>query len=93
MSRCAHLQSTYKLQELPKCRKCKNKELSLVLASYNGKLVWEWECPQCNRAIPRHSLKEPKSNAEDIWLQKWCKNEARRREEEKNHYRTKTNTS
>ena len=63
MSRCAHLQSDYKLRKLPKCTRC-NSEFILVLASYetpSGKSkppVYEWECPKCHKVVPKEFLKE-----------------------------------
>ena len=83
MSNCAHKQSTYKLFKLPMCVRCKQ-EFVLVMAAYdyNGhtKLVEEWECPKCHKAVARGKLKENIPTEQDIWLSKWCKNEERRDE-------------
>lgn len=73
MSRCAHMQSEYKLRKLPKCTRC-NSELVLILASYelpNGKKkepIYEWECPKCHKIVPKEFLKEEKLTAQDKFL-------------------------
>lgn len=92
MSRCAHLQSTYKLRKLPKCSRCNN-EFILVCAAYEktSGYRYEWECQKCHKTIPKESLREEPLSPEDQWLQNWCKEngkrEARQKENDK-EYRT-----
>jgi hypothetical protein len=73
MSRCAHLQSEYKLRKLPKCTRC-NSEFILVLVSYDNPdkkrrpPVYEWECPKCHKTVPKEFLKEEKLTEQDQFL-------------------------
>ena len=93
MSRCAHLQSTYKLRKLPECSRCNN-EFILVCAAYDKTpgFRYEWECPKCHKTVAKENLKEEPLLPEDIELQKWCENnelERKRLIEYKRKYRTK----
>lgn len=87
MSRSAHAQSTYDLHELPKCSRCRQ-EFQLVMAAYDlrdgkTKLVEEWECTKCGKAVPKSALREMPLSEEDRKLSDWCKDEQRRRKREK----------
>lgn len=66
MSRSAHAQSTYKLQEMPHCRKCKG-ELIYVAAVYEGESNFrnEWECSRCGKIFPASRIKTPELPDQD----------------------------
>ena len=74
MSRCAHQQSTYKMRKLPKCSRCNN-EFVLVCAAYDKTpgFKYEWECLKCHKIVPKETLREEPLLPDDLWLQKWCK--------------------
>jgi ssDNA-binding Zn-finger/Zn-ribbon topoisomerase 1 len=75
MSLCPHRQSNYKLRKLPRCNRCKI-EMILVSAMYdNSKSIsWEWECPKCNKSVPKNLLKEEQLSEQDLKLKEWCEN-------------------
>lgn len=89
MSRCAHMQSDYKLRKLPKCTRC-NSEFILILASYelaNGhkkEPVLEWECPKCHKIVPKEFLKEEKLTEQDKFLSDRAEKLRRRNTKNKN---------
>ena len=74
MSRCAHLQSDYKLRKLPRCSRC-NREFHLVTTHYTGSKnpVEEWECPKCHKAVPKSLLKEETPSDWEQFLHERCK--------------------
>ena len=75
MSKSPHSQSTYILHKLPKCSRC-NSEFVLVYAKYdrNPQPKYEWECTKCHKVVPKELLQEEPLLYDDLWLQKWCKN-------------------
>jgi hypothetical protein len=81
MSQNAHVQSGYKLRELPSCSRC-NSEFILVCSSYEGipGIRYEWECTKCHKVVPREALREEPLSDADVKLQKLCReNELERR--------------
>ena len=81
MSRCGHMQSEYKLHELPKCSKCKI-QFQLVMARYkydnSYELIEEWECPKCNKHYPKNKIKEEKLSKQDQRLHEWTVKEQKK---------------
>ena len=56
------------------------------MVNYDNKKgnFWEWECLKCNRSYARHSLKEQDDLDENIFLNKWCEDDRKQRERDKN---------
>lgn len=75
MSRSAHAQSTYKLQEMPRCKRCKS-ELIYVMAKYDGENDYrmEWECTKCHKILQDSKIRLPKQSEQDMILHKWITN-------------------
>lgn len=84
MSRCAHRKSTYKLQELPRCKKCRS-ELIYVMAKYSNErnCRWEWECLKCHKVYPEKKIQIPELNEQDEILHKRVKGIEGWREEQR----------
>ena len=80
MSRSAHAQSTYKLQEMPHCRKCKG-ELIYVAAVYEGESSFrnEWECSKCGKIFPANRIKTPELSDQDKRLREIINGNERRK--------------
>ena len=86
MSKSAHSKSTYRLKPLPRCLKCKNKEMILVMVSYENKKgnFWEWECLKCHKTYPKNKIKEQLHSKEDMFLHTWCENDREQQQKERN---------
>lgn len=78
--RSKHEKSEHKLQQLPRCSKCKI-EFVLVAVSYNESkdTVLEWECSRCHKIVPYGLLKEGPLTKQDTRLAKWNKIERDKR--------------
>ena len=79
MSNCAHRQSTYKLQEMPHCKKCRGELIYIMVKYINEKFFrWEWECVKCHKVYKEYSISLPELLEQDRELHERLKNENRR---------------
>ena len=66
MSNCAHRQSTYKLQEMPHCKKCRGELIYIMVKYINEKFFrWEWECVKCHKVYKEYSISLPELLEQD----------------------------